>query len=361
MIFESSRPRILVCPLNWGLGHAGRCVPLIRELLSAGAEVLIAADKGPADLLGREFPELELIRFPGAEITYPDRGSMAFAMMLQSPRILKSIHNENRQLTELIKRTGAHAVISDNRFGCFNPEVYSVFMTHQVYIQAPDPLSRMLLYRINRSYMKHYREVWIPDFPNAPGLSGNLAHPQPQGISTYYIGALSRFTRCTQIETAYDVAYILSGPEPQRSLLEKCIVESGVGETRTCLLVRGTLNAPEWKDTRGIRMRELCTGAELQDIFSHSALIVCRSGYSSIMDLYRTGKPAVLIPTPGQTEQEYLAHIFSSQGIFPSYPQKSFNPVEHSKIHDGFSGFSAADNGEILRRHVADFIQRLKT
>ena len=66
--------RILVAPLNWGLGHATRCIPIIRALKAHNFEPVIASDGAALQLLKKEFPDLEHVELPSYNITYPKNG-----------------------------------------------------------------------------------------------------------------------------------------------------------------------------------------------------------------------------------------------------------------------------------------------
>jgi hypothetical protein len=169
--------RILICPLDWGLGHATRCIPVIRAFLGQNAEVLIAADGRAYELLQQEFPELQFIRLKGYEIRYPSSGSMAASMLLSIPKILSGIKREHRELEKIIAEHKIDTVVSDNRYGCWNKQVKSIFITHQLMLKSP--FGEGLLHRIILSHIKKYDECWIPDHAAENNLSGELSHKYP--------------------------------------------------------------------------------------------------------------------------------------------------------------------------------------
>ena len=125
--------RILVAPLDWGLGHSARCVPVIRALLGNGAVPVIGADKGPLALLRGEFPELEHVRIPGIEVRYAKGRSQAWAMAKQFPAMLRSVRQEQQQFDRLRKDLRLDAVISDQRFGVRTSALPCVLITHKVF------------------------------------------------------------------------------------------------------------------------------------------------------------------------------------------------------------------------------------
>ena len=320
--------RVLVAPLNWGLGHATRCVPIIRELLAKGHEVVIAADGYPLRFLRQEFPHLEWVEFEGLKVEYSNGQSQVGAMLRQLPRFLRDIWREHKELKKIVERYEIDVVVSDNRFGLWCKGVHSVYMTHQLMVKMPRGLEWMewAVWRLHRWFIKHYDECWVPDVAGEDNLSGDLSHKYPLLKNTRFIGPLSRFSRekvewedvrveaeALDLKERYDVVAVLSGPEPHRTNLEREITDNGLQiiDGSSLLIVQGLpaddLRLAEHRD--GVDyIPHLPTGL-LQWYMQEAEEIVCRSGYSSIMDLYTIGRKAHLIPTPGQTEQEYLKII----------------------------------------------------
>ena len=320
--------RVLVAPLYWGLGHATRCVPIIEGLLAEGHEVVIAADGYPLRFLRQEFPHLEWVKFEGLKVRYADGQSQVGAMLRQLPRFLRDIWREHKRLKEVVKMYDVDMVVSDNRFGLWCKGVRSVYMTHQLMVKMPRGLEWMEwgVWRFHRWFIKHYDECWVPDIEGEGNLSGDLSHKYPLLKNTKFIGVLSRFSRekvvwedvrveaeALDLQQRYDVVAVLSGPEPHRTNLEREITDNGLQiiDGSSLLIVQGLpaddLRLAEHRD--GVDyIPHLPTGL-LQWYMQEAKEIVCRSGYSSIMDLYTIGRKAHLIPTPGQTEQEYLKII----------------------------------------------------
>ena len=217
--------RILIAPLDWGLGHATRCIPIIKYLLEKKFEVIIAADGRPLQLLQKEFPALEFVVMPGYNISYPKNGSMVLKMAAQIPKILSGIKKENELLKKIIKEKKIDAVISDNRFGLWSKEVPCVFMTHQLMIKSP--FGEKFIHELNKKYISKYTECWVPDVAGKSNLSGDLSHKFPLPANAKFVGILSRFDNrrfAPQRNTHfYDVAAIISGAEPQRTIFEKIV------------------------------------------------------------------------------------------------------------------------------------------
>ena len=183
--------RILICPLDWGLGHATRCIPIIRLLLAKNAEIIVAADAGPLALLKQEFPQLTFIQLKGYNIQYPKSGSMKVKMLLSIPKIVNGIKEEHEALDKIIDKHKIDIVISDNRYGCWSKKIKSIFITHQLMIKAP--FGENVLHKKVLKYIDNYDECWVPDVADSVNLSGDLTHKYTIPKNTFFVGALSRF------------------------------------------------------------------------------------------------------------------------------------------------------------------------
>jgi UDP:flavonoid glycosyltransferase YjiC (YdhE family) len=320
--------RILLAPLDWGLGHATRCIPLIRYFQQKGCEVVLAADGAPAKLLAAEFPGTEIKQLAGYHIRYNSGRFLAAAILQQIPHVLQCIKAEHQWLNDLLKKEQFDLIISDNRPGFYNNNVHSVYITHQLLIKSGTGIwADKLLQKVHAKYMKHFNEVWVPDMPGQQNLAGNLSHPPHHLFQPQYIGLLSRFEQTETAETNYDLLILLSGPEPQRTIIEQKIYQQLHTFKGTVLFVRGL---PAGNETilpalQQVTVAHHLPAAELQQAIASSKQIICRSGYTSLMDLVRMKKKALLIPTPGQPEQEYLARNMQQQGYFPFMTQHEFS------------------------------------
>ncbi len=319
--------RILLAPLDWGLGHATRCIPIIRSLQEQGCEVVVASDGAVTALLGNEFPEMEIKILKGYGISYSKNASLFGSMLQQLPDILQSIKFEQQWLSDLLKKESFDLVISDNRPGFYSKQVPSVYITHQLLIHSGKGkwLNR-LLQQLHSRYMKKFTEVWVPDMEAENNLAGELSHPTNPIIHPVYLGLLSRMQPTTS-ETRYDLMILLSGPEPQRTILEEKLIAQFSSFKGTVLLVRGLPNST----TSSLQLPEHIAvynhlpANELQQAICSAQLIICRSGYTTLMDLVRLDKKAVLIPTQGQPEQEYLAQYMQQKQLFPSIEQRNID------------------------------------
>lgn len=330
--------RILIAPLDWGLGHATRCIPIIGYLLELGHQPVIAASGRPLQLLQAEFPKAEFVDFQGYDITYPEGSGMAWKMFRSTPHILKRISDEHRELQSLIKKLKLDAVISDNRFGLHTKLVPCVYMTHQVMIKAP--LFEDVLYRFHADFMRKFTYTWVPDFAEN-GLSGDLAHRYPLPRNGRFIGSLSRFSALAPTETL-DVLILISGPEPQRTRFERMVLSQLEQFDGAAMAVLGTPEkVTERLDAKSHRIVSHLSAKQLQQAVANAHVIVSRSGYSTVMDLSVMGKKAVFVPTPGQTEQEYLARMFHANRTHYRMLQGNFNLQKALKEVETFSGFEA--------------------
>lgn len=313
------KKNILFGVLNWGLGHATRSVPIVNKLLKLGYSPIIASDGVALDYLKKEFPELIFEELSSYQIEYKFENLFLQSLYL-SPKISAAIRKEQKELQVLIKKHQVKAVISDNRLGFYSKEVPSAYISHQHKIIAPFPFS--LVNRMHHYFINKFNQFWIPDFEKEPGLSGKLGHGKKVDPKTKYIGPLSRFSEslASKKEKIYDVLVLLSGPEPQRSLLEKKLWNQLQNREGRFLIIRGKEGSlPEQQGN--IEIKNLVLSNELKELILASKMVISRSGYSSLMDYYYLKNKALLIPTPGQSEQIYLAQKSEKQGNFYSVNQ----------------------------------------
>jgi uncharacterized protein (TIGR00661 family) len=349
-----SNKNILICPLDWGIGHATRCVPIIRKLLAENSNIIIAASNRPLSFLKREFPNLEFIDFPGYNIRYPDTGRMTTKMIWSAPMILRGIQREHRILKKIVQKKKIDIVISDHRYGLWNKKIKSIFITHQLMIKCPTGFKFLepFLHRINRHFICKYDECWVPDYDCNKNFSGDLSHLRKTPSHVFFIGPLSRFDTKSPDEILYtpsmkkyDLMFVLSGPEPQRTILEKKIFHQLQGTDFTAVVLLGkTEENVHYSFSENIEVFSHLTIKEFRNYILQSSLIICRSGYSSIMDLATLNKKVVFIPTPGQTEQEYLADYFFENNIAFCMKQDQFDLKTAIEKASSFSELKLEEN-----------------
>lgn len=283
------------------------------------------------ELLKSEFPQLKFEKFPSFTIKYSNNKSLVPAMFFQSFKIIAGIYKEHQYLKKLIRKHQIDIVISDNRFGLWNSNIYSVFITHQIQIKMPASLKfiESSVRAINNYFIKKFDVCWIPDNENGENLSGELSHVSDLPENTKFIGHLSRFNELVsyfETKDRFDIIAILSGPEPQRTNLENILIKQLSNSKLKSLIVRGIPdNENNASDSGNITLVPHLPKNKLKAAILNSCFVICRSGYSSVMDLAALRKTAILIPTPGQTEQEYLAEYLAEKDMFVFEKQSNFN------------------------------------
>jgi uncharacterized protein (TIGR00661 family) len=347
------KKKILVAPLDWGLGHATRCIKIINELLARNCDISIASSGSALRLLQREFPSLTFHTLPGYDPQYPSTGSMVLKMAFQLPKFLRTIREEHTFIKKIVADQQIDFIISDNRYGCWVEHVPSVLITHQSNIMMPRRFGWLagFVRKANERHMKNFSICWIPDTPGN-FLSGSLSSfSKIRNITTQYIGALSRFRFAGEQSRKFDVVAVLSGPEPQRTIFEQLLSQQLRKSNYRYLIVRGLPN--EQGQTESGVINFLAT-KELQQVLSAADVIIARSGYSTIMDLVALKKKAILVPTPGQTEQEYLSYHLQQKGIAFSMAQKDFEIQKAMRESKKFSGFGAIEMDDTLLKIALD-------
>lgn len=356
--------RVLVAPLHWGLGHATRCIPIITDLLQQNHSVHIAADGRALALLRNEFPNLPYTELQGYDIQYPNSNhkqqgelrailTMAWAMLYQTPRILYRIWQEYRQTQTLVKKHQINLIIADNRYGCHTAQTRNIFICHQIFIQIPKPFAWLMpiVAYIHRLFINQFDECWIPDHADPhQSLSGKLSRLKPLPNHYKFIGILSRFapknsplintkTLSAQENTLLPphfkpfVLVLISGPEPQRSIFETLIIAQTKNHKGNVLIVRGIAEGDQsiktYQNKKNILIADHLNAQHLGQIMTAATSVIARAGYSTIMDLAALNKKAILIPTPGQTEQLYLGKYLAKKGLFECINQ---NDILTNKI-----------------------------
>lgn len=308
--------RILVAPLDWGLGHAARCVPVINALLEHDAVPVIGADGGPLALLRAEFPGLEHVVIPGPEVRYGRGASQAWSMARQFPAMLRSIRQEGSLMARLVPQLRLDAVISDQRFGVRSGAVPSVLITHQVFPFTP--VAQRVLRAVNRRHIARFDRCWIMDEEQAPGLAGELSHGPDLPANARYIGVHSRMAPRDGIGALvrHRVVAVISGPEPQRSVFEELLIAQLQRLPGEHLLVRGKPGTNSHTRYGNLRVVDHLNAGDLRTAILGAERIVSRSGYTTLMDLAVLKRSALIVPTPGQSEQEYLARLHHGTGRF---------------------------------------------
>lgn len=363
---NKNKINILICPLDWGLGHATRCIPIIKELVNRNINVVIAGSGASLHLLKCEFPQLEYIPLEGYNISYPKNGNMVFKMFSQFPALIYKIFKEHKQLKHIIKNYNIDAVISDNRYGLYTKRIPSIFITHQLIVKCPYWLKFLepFIFLLNYYFISRYSECWVPDYKGKINLSGDLSHKYPRLSKIRFIGPQSRLYNTslefTSGKEIFDLMVILSGPEPQRSIMENIVISQLTKINLKSIVVLGNPGFYEEKQIgTNITLFSCLTSDDIIKYMGKSNIVLCRSGYSSIMDLCALGKKAILVPTPGQTEQEYLASYFKKRKIFYSQSQKELNIFDAIMKSENYDGIKIKNNPSLLNIRLHKLLQRI--
>lgn len=338
--------RILVAPLNWGLGHSTRCIPIINALLAHGHQPFIASDGIALALLQKEFPNLPSFELPSYKITYAEKGkNFKIKMIWDSPKVLKAMAKEKKAVKQLVKDHDLDGIISDNRLGVFYKKVPCVFITHQLNVLSGN--TTWMSSKAHQKIIKKFTACWVPDVDGKPNLTGKLGHLKKSNINIKYLGPLSRFEKM-DIPEVYDLMVLLSGPEPQRTLLEEKLLKALQLFKGNVLFVKGKIEEQQAKAEMEIQQGNITLvnfmqSQELQQALNQSAKVLCRSGYTTVMDLAKLEKKAFFIPTPGQYEQEYLAKRLQKQKLVPYAKQDGFTLEDLNRI-ESFKGLTQFDH-----------------
>lgn len=342
MDFNSSQKNILIAPLNWGLGHATRCIPIIKALQENNYIPIIASDGVALELLRKEFPYLQTLELPSYQIEYAKNAKNFKWKLLQNcPKMIEAVLEERKMVKKWIKKYSIDGIISDNRLGVFSQKVPSVFITHQLNVMTGS--TTWITSKLHQHIIKKYAECWIPDFEGSPNLSGKLGHIKKADFEIKYIGPLSRIQK-KEIPKQYDLMIILSGPEPQRGLLEEKLKQEILRFDGKIIFIKGLVESDQKKEEiNNVTYYNFMNSRQLEQTFNESETVLCRSGYTTIMDLAKLGKKAFFIPTPGQYEQEYLAEKFKKEGLVPYAKQDNFKMENIFEI-EVYKGLSPAEN-----------------
>lgn len=340
---------ILYSVLNWGLGHATRSIPVINALRQAGHKVIIASDGAALQLLQNEYADAEFEKLPGYNVTYTKQEKwFNLNIVLQTPKILKTIEREFFATQKLCEKHAIDLIISDHRYGVFHHTITSVFIAHQLHLHYPkNKIVEKIANHFHRQFIEKFHKVWVPDNLPTHNLSGVLSEFKHRDLT--YIGILSRMKILPDSKPEFDVCIVLSGPEPQRTVLEEILLKQCEASDKKIAFVRGLIE-PEYKKINfkhpQSALFSYCNTEQLNSLIAASEVVLCRSGYSSMMDLTKLQKKALIIPTPGLPEQNYLAEYLPSKGWFHAVEQDDLNLESDTKLalNSGVPDVDCAEN-----------------
>ncbi len=359
------KTRILIVPMNWGLGHATRLIPIIKELVKMNVDVIVGGSPLHQKLFRQEVPDLKTIDIPYLKIQLSRQKNQIYSMIRQLPAFLIQILKEHKALKKLIRNMDIDIVISDNCYGLWNRNAYTIFLTHQLSIRLPQNLKYLqkILNQINLFFIRKFDECWIPDVDAKLGFAGELSHHKVKSINLKYIGVLSRFTSMRKItkppksNKKRKILFIISGPEKQRTIFENIIKTEipNLPPRFDYTVIRGLPFTNQQSENSWLSH---ANSHKMFTLIQEADIIICRSGYSTIMDLIVCGKTAILVPTPGQTEQEYLASYLNKKGYFFSCMQHNFELrsvlPEFDKFRANLKTFDC--NAESFKNYLVELV-----
>ena len=383
--------KVLVAPLDWGLGHATRCVPVVREFLREGAEVELAVVKANAKFFREVFPELRQRIAPSYNIVYPKHGyNMAFWLLKNSLHLNAVMRYEHHFAEEMVERHGYDVLFSDNRFAFYSKNAYSIYMTHQRRIAFPQAFSAFegvgTMWHAN--IMRKFDEVWVPDLEFFPGFAGSLSHSgaTPGDKPMRYVGLLSRFSETaagssevastaagtvavagTAVETFaksvpnYKVVAVVSGVESARTQFEHQLRHAlaEIPGRHMMILGKPALGQKSWTEGNIEFHTHLATDA-FADAVRHADFVVSRGGYSTVMDMAKLDAKCIFVPTPGQFEQIVLAHDLSQAGYAVEIPAEKFSAQALAKAFESCVKFPSLAKQNLLSEAVKDVVRKIR-
>lgn len=357
---------ILICPLEWGLGHAGRMIPLARLLKERHNNIFVGAGKKLQELFRSDLQGLNYIDFKGFRPRYSKILPQYIVMLLQLPILIYNIVAEHLRLKKVIMKHSIDIVISDNRFGLWNRQIKSIYITHQPLIPFPGKLRSLEWTGVmfHRFFMKKYSACLIPDLPGELNLTGRLTHGMKLHGNTRFIGILSRFNSSSaDIDRKLSPPFntlIITGPEPQRTLLRQKVIDIFKNAALPLVVLEGKPgDATHTEHEKNVISYNHLPADEMKKIITDSSLIIARSGYSTIMELISLNRTALLVPTPGQTEQEYLAKYLSDKGWFTAISQKKLESEPELSVKHEYPGSEiVAESSALLEKALDEILNQ---
>jgi hypothetical protein len=367
--------RVLIAPLDWGLGHATRCMRVADFLLENKWEVAWAHCGRSGELLRKHYPDLDHFKLEGAQINYPANSSVLASIIRQGPGFLRSVGKENKKLEELCKAEHFDLIISDNRYGLHHDHVPSVMISHQLNIQLPGLMGNIATSWATRKVIERaldpFEEIWVPD-SHVYRFSGSLSENDKLNSKTQLVGLLSRFQSRVEWDESCELLwdylkdlelpniFLISGPQPAATAFAENLKNEALHLELPGLMAQGK---PEDVDQIE-NVQDLILASHLPDavfdrLIQRAEIIICRSGYSTLMDISVYGKKALLIPTPGQTEQEYLADLFTQRKWSHSVPEKELDLARDISLAREMAGIPKVDSGDLLLKCISRWKDRL--
>lgn len=340
--------KVFYAVLNMGLGHATRSLPLIKEFINRKWQILIGSNGRSLEFLKKELPSVNFVETPDYGISYSQGNFLLLKLTLQIPKLLKKIKEEKEVCNQIVKDYVPDLIVSDHCYGMYHSQIPSYFISHQIYFALPDSLQLFspIASKFNLSFHQQCSKVIIPDLVEGDQglLSGKLSRLPERKEKYIFSGILSSINK-TSADNKFDFLFSISGPEPQRTIFEKIILKQieKIPGKKIVVLGKSEENKPiiERDD---LKVYTHLPRVEMEKLFNQADFIITRPGYSTVMELVELGKKALFIPTPGQTEQEYLARRMKEKGWFYFVDQNKIDLLENIKLAKSYSGLAKANS-----------------
>jgi uncharacterized protein (TIGR00661 family) len=355
---------IIYAVCSWGLGHATRSLPVIRKLLHENNTITIISNGRSLTLLRQELGEqANYVDIPDYPMLLSENARQFMAKSLVYwPVFIQRLEHGLRSLTRLLESVKCDLILSDGRYDMYNRKIPSFFISHQMRIMNP---LRIHMFEtgseiFNQFFFKRFTAAIIPDFKE-DSLSGDLSHNlrRINEQKLHYVGVLSDFKKQKKKQDI-DVFISISGPEPQRSMLEQHIMEQVETLQGTIVITLGKSEVMHDYAKKHITIFSFLSKEKREDLLNRSKVIVSRSGYSTIMDLAVLGKKGLIIPTPGQIEQEYLAQYHMQKGTFFSVEQQNLDLLQNLKGVSQTTGITRSCSVEKSVEAIMNVISRVR-
>ena len=334
--------KIIYAVCSWGLGHATRSLPVIRKFITEGNEVAIISNGRTLELLKKELGDnIEYFDIPDYPMLLSENSRQFMAKsIIYWPTFIARMESGLQRLKKILENRKCDRIISDARYDMYSRTIPSFFISHQMRIM--NPLRLEMFERgseiFNLFFFKRFAGIIVPDYTE-DNLSGDLSHnlKKINENKLHYVGVLSDFKK-KQMKKDIDYLISISGPEPQRTMLEEKLLPQLDDLKGNTIVTLGKTESMDKLNKKGIETYSFLTKEKREDLLNRSKLVISRSGYSTILDLAVIGTKALMTPTPGQVEQEYLGQYHNKKGTFYSVQQEKIELIKDVEIAKKMSG-----------------------
>lgn len=324
--------QVLLSPLNWGLGHVSRTIPIIQKLIHQNNEVLICCDQEQETFYRHYFPQLQYIFHQGYPFQFKGKGNWTLDLLSNFNTLHRRLITEKQEVQRLVDTFQPDLIISDQRYGFISKQVKSVIISHQ--LKLPLPTWNFLPQIWNQKLLTDFDEIWIPDIENHL-LSGDLSKKKMKNI--HFLGFCSRFSsffeqnkeKAESSSPIYKYLGVISGPSPYKEQFFELLCQKLIKtDQNSAIIVPKGVNVDLFKESKKLTFFISPNVHQFSELLLQSEKIISRAGYSTLMDLTVLKKEAILIPTPRQFEQIYLAKLHKNNKMWTFLSEKDWKVTE---------------------------------